>query len=106
MLDHNTDPKAKAGPYLDERSLMTVSHALVNTRLDYCNALYVGLPLKIVWRLQLVQNRIVRLVSGGATKDPIQLILARLHWLPVVAQAEFKVLPLTYKALSGLALDP
>ena len=35
-------------PYLDKRSLMTVTHALVTSRVDYCNALYVGLPLKTV----------------------------------------------------------
>ena len=30
-------------------------------------------------------------------------VLASLHWLPVKAKAEFKVLLLTYKALHGLA---
>ena len=43
-------------PYLDEQSLMTVTHALVTSRIDYCNVLYVGLPLKTVRQLQLVQN--------------------------------------------------
>ena len=35
-------------PHLDERSLMTVTHTLVTSRIDYCNALYVGLPFKTV----------------------------------------------------------
>ena len=43
-------------PYLDEQSLMTVTHALVTSHTDYCNVLYMGLPLKTVQRLQLVQN--------------------------------------------------
>ena len=30
-------------------------------------------------------------------------VLASLHWLPVKARADFKVLLLTYKALHGLA---
>ena len=34
-------------PYLDEQILATVTHALVTTRLDYCNALHVGQPLKL-----------------------------------------------------------
>ena len=89
-------------PYLDEHSLMTVTHALVTSRIDYCNALYVGLPLKTVRRLQLIQNRAARLVSGRATKEHITPILYNLHWLPVAAQAQFKVLVLTYKALNGL----
>ncbi|XP_078241329.1 uncharacterized protein LOC140704108 [Pogona vitticeps] len=53
-------------PYLGEQSLMTVTHALVTSHIDYCNALYVGLPLKMVQRLQLVQNRAAWLASGGS----------------------------------------
>ncbi|KAF7248856.1 hypothetical protein EYD10_05421, partial [Varanus komodoensis] len=44
-------------PYLEYDCLATVTHALVTSRLDFCNALYVGLPLKTVRTLQLVQNR-------------------------------------------------
>ena len=33
----------------------------------------------------------------------ISPVLASLHWLPVKAKADFKVLQLTYKALHGLA---
>ncbi|XP_078241606.1 uncharacterized protein LOC140704410 [Pogona vitticeps] len=89
-------------PYLDEQNLAAVTHALVTTRLDYCNALYVGLPLKTVRRLQLAQNRAARLVSGAAARTHITPVLKNLHWLPVAARAQFKVLTLTYKALNGL----
>nr|GFC52549.1 hypothetical protein [Tanacetum cinerariifolium] len=50
-------------PYLDRADLATVTHALVTSRLDYCNALYVGLPLKTVRKLQLVQNAAARVVA-------------------------------------------
>ena len=89
-------------PYLDERSLMTVTHALVTSHIDYCNALYVGLPLKTIRQLQLVQNQAAWLVSGGTTREHIKLILFKLHWLPVAAWAQFQVLVLTYKALNSL----
>ena len=36
-------------------------------------------------------------------KDHITPVLASLHWLPVKARADFKVLLLTYNALHGLA---
>ncbi|KAF7250284.1 Band 4.1-like protein 4A [Varanus komodoensis] len=44
-------------PYLEDNCLATVTHALVTSRLDFCNMLYVGLPLKTVRILQMVQNR-------------------------------------------------
>uniref|UniRef100_A0A2D4FU67 Uncharacterized protein n=1 Tax=Micrurus corallinus TaxID=54390 RepID=A0A2D4FU67_MICCO len=31
-------------PYLDREALLTVTHALVTSRRDYCNALYLVLP--------------------------------------------------------------
>uniref|UniRef100_A0A803TEQ2 Transmembrane serine protease 4 n=1 Tax=Anolis carolinensis TaxID=28377 RepID=A0A803TEQ2_ANOCA len=43
-------------PYLKKPDSATVVHALVTSRLDYCSTLYVGLPLKVARKLQLVQN--------------------------------------------------
>lgn len=43
-------------PYLAKKDLATVTHALVPTRLDNCNALYVGLPLETSQKLKLVQT--------------------------------------------------
>ncbi|KAF7245513.1 putative RNA-directed DNA polymerase from transposon BS [Varanus komodoensis] len=51
-------------PYLEYNCLATVTHALVTSRLDFCNVLYVGLPLKTVRIPQLVQNRAARLLTG------------------------------------------
>ncbi|KAF7251909.1 Podocalyxin-like protein 2 [Varanus komodoensis] len=82
--------------------LEMVIHALVTSRLDYCNALYVGLPLKTVRILQLVQNRVARLLTGTGCYSHITLVLYQLHWLPVEVWAQFKVLVLTYKGLNGL----
>lgn len=36
--------------------LIAIAHGLVRSRLDFCNALYVGLPMETSWKLQLVQN--------------------------------------------------
>ncbi|KAF7243701.1 Pleckstrin-likey domain-containing family M member 3 [Varanus komodoensis] len=89
-------------PYLDKHCLAMVIHALVTSWLDYCNALYMGLPLKMVQILQLVQNKTVRLLMGTSRYSCITPVLYQLHWLPVEVQAQFKVLVLTYKALDIL----
>ncbi|XP_061466651.1 uncharacterized protein LOC133377174 [Rhineura floridana] len=93
---------AQLRPYLDRENLATVIHALVTSRLDYCNALYVGLPLKTVRKLQLVQNAAARVLTGIKKYDHITPVLAQLHWLPICFRARFKVLVLTYKALNGI----
>ncbi|KAF7246224.1 Oxygen-regulated protein 1 [Varanus komodoensis] len=64
--------------------------------------LYVGLPLKMVRILQLVQNRAARLLMGTGHYVHMTPVLRWLHWLPIEVQAQFKVLVMTYKALNGL----
>ena len=76
--------------------------ALVISRLDYCNALYVGLPLKPLRKLELVQNAAAWLLSGDAPFQHVTLLQRELHWLPIRYRARFKVLVLVYKALSNL----
>ncbi|KAF7247742.1 thiamine pyrophosphokinase 1 [Varanus komodoensis] len=89
-------------PYLEYDCLATVTHALVTSRLDFCNALYVGLPLKTVRILQSVQNRAARLLTGTGSYVHMTPVLRQLHWLPIEVRAQFKVLVMTYKALNGL----
>ncbi|KAF7248857.1 Phosphatase and actin regulator 3, partial [Varanus komodoensis] len=89
-------------PYLENNCLVTVTHALVTSRLDFCNTLYMGLPLKTVRILQMVQNRAARLLTGTGHYSHITPVLYQLHWLPIEVQAQFKVLVITYKALNGL----
>ena len=48
-------------------------------------------------------NTAARILTRTKQCDHITPVLASLHWLPVKARADFKVLLLTYKALHGLA---
>ena len=81
----------------------TIVHAFVTSRLDYCNVLYSGLPASSTNSLQLVQNAAARILTRTKKFDHISPVLASLHWLPIHARADFKVLLLTYKILHGLA---
>ena len=73
---------AQLHPYLDTGSLTMLVHVLVVLRLDYCNDLYLGLPLGLLQRLQQVQNVVARLSSWFRKYQHISTTLAALHWLP------------------------
>ena len=42
--------------YLNEPAIKSLVNATVLSRLDYCNGLYIGLPLKNLYKLQLALN--------------------------------------------------
>lgn len=46
-------------------------NALVTSSFDYCNTLYMKLPLKMVWKLQLVQNAVIDWsIDWNGLEDP------------------------------------
>ena len=90
---------------LSKESAITLVHAFISSRLDYCNALLVGITEISLAKLQRVQNMAARLVTKTRKRDHITPILRQLHWLPVRQRIIFKVLLLTFKALNNLAPD-
>ena len=78
-------------------------HAFITSRVDYCNSLLYGLPNYQLNKLQRVLNASARLVCNAPRFCHISPLLRGLHWLPVKARIEFKILLITFKAIHGLA---
>ena len=89
--------------YLTVDAAQLLVHALVTSKLDYCNSLLYGLPKYLIKQLQRVQNAAARVVTVSPKFCHITPVLKNLHWLPIDLRIEFKILTITYKALYGLA---
>ena len=81
---------------------MTLVHAFITSRIDYCNSLLYGLPNSLLAKIQRVMNASARLVCYTPRFCHITPIMRDLHWLPIRARINFTVL-LVFKALHVLA---
>ena len=77
--------------------------SLVLSRLDYGNAVLVGIPAYLVRRLQSVLNAAARLIYHMRSTDHITDALVSLRWLRVPERIQYKIALLTYEVLQGSA---
>ena len=68
--------------YLSDCGAKILIETLVISRMDYCNSIYNGLPIKSLKIIKLVQNAAARVITKTSRRDHISHILGDLHWLP------------------------
>ena len=85
-------------------AVTTLVHALICSRIDYGNAVYIGLSLTNLSKLQTILNAAARLIGGIAKFDHISFFIRDvLHWLPIRQRILFKVCSLMRSCLVGSA---
>ena len=84
-------------------STKALVHALITSRVDYCNSLLCGLPATQLNKIQRVLNAAARLVCRSPRYCHITPLVYNLHWLPVNLRIRFKVLLFVFKAIHGIA---
>ena len=85
-------------------SLPQLVHAFVCSRIDYCNSLLVGLPKVRLSPIQSVLNAAARLIARLPRTSRISAFMFNhLHWLPLIARIQLKVLTLIYHSHIGQA---
>ncbi|CAJ0928316.1 unnamed protein product [Ranitomeya imitator] len=90
-------------PYLNPQSTKMLVHALIISRLDYCNILFCGLPANTLAPLQSMLNSAARQFNLSPRYSSASPLCKSLHWLPFPQRIQFKLLILTYKAIHNLS---
>lgn len=88
---------------LSEKDTTLLVHAVISSRLDYCNSLLYGANQEHIKKLQKVQNAAARLISMRKKHESVSDVLVNLHWLRVEARIIFKLLVLVYKCITNVA---
>ena len=88
-------------PVLTIGATHALVRGLVTSHLDYCNVIFSGLLEYLLDLLQKVQNAAAKLVLGMKKHDSAMVALTSLHWLPIRARNDFKILTLVHMCLSG-----
>ena len=82
----------------------TLVHAFIVSRLDYCSALYLGLPATRIGCLDRVLRMAARLIGRipkyGHVSDYMRDVL---HWLPVPQRIIYRVSTLVWRCIVGAA---
>ena len=89
--------------FIDQETCHHAVRALVLSRLDYCNALFLQLTAKDISRLQRLQNSAARLIYAVGRRVEAQPLLTSLHWLCIQKRIIFKILLYIFKAQHNLA---
>jgi len=80
---------------LTDEMAQVVACAMVHSRLDYCNSLYVGMSDASLAKL----HSPARIVISTRKHDHITPVLNQLHWLPVRQRDIYKIGALTHTSL-------
>ena len=88
--------------FLDQKTSASLVNALVISRLDHCNSLLIGLPQYELQKLQKVFNTAARIVTRTRPDAHITPFFKSLHWLPIEARLQFKILITVFKGLNNL----
>ena len=90
--------------YMNIRNVLTdhiaaqLIHALISSRIDYCNSILYGMLDSVISDLQHIQNMAAHILAKcGNSFIHSKVILKKLHWLPIKLRIVYKVLITTYK---------
>jgi hypothetical protein len=88
--------------FIDRNTTKILMNSLVLSHIDYCSALYKGIPNKSVKRLQRAQNAAARLIFQVDRRTDSKPLIQELNWLTVSQRIDYKCLLIGFKVINDL----
>ena len=93
----------KIRKFLCEDTTKSMVHAVIISKLDYCNGILFNLPDCVTRKLQLIMNEAARLITHTPRTEHIEPVLFHLHWLPIKWRFQYKISTMSFNALHNQA---
>ena len=87
--------------YLMESTCNILVMSLVMSHIDYANSILINLQVCVLGQMQRVQDIAAKIVMGKSKYDSSTQCHKALHWLPIKACIEHKLLTLVHKCVYG-----
>ena len=92
------------GHFLTENLKISLVKTLILSKLDYCNALYIGLNVSILKKLQSTINSSIRFIYNIRDwSTDLSPYYKRAHILPIQLRIKYKICLLVHKSLNDTA---
>ena len=67
-------------PFVPVSNLISVYHSIVEPYLDYCSVVWDDISDQLRDKLQILQNRAARVITGAGYRKPTSDLLSKLGW--------------------------
>ena len=91
--------------FLTQEACEIVIHGLVTSHMDYANGILLNVPDISIKPYQHLQNMSAKITLNRRKHSSTTEALKILHWLPVRARINFKILSLIHQCIHGTAPD-
>ena len=88
--------------HLDEETTKILVQALILSKIDHCNSLFLGIPKYNIANLQQIQNMSCRIILQLPKYSSINYYLAQLHWLKIQECITYKAATIMYKCIHNI----
>ena len=100
ILNQRLNALKKVGTTASFKSRKSIANGIFMSNLIYLIPLWSGCDKSLIKSLQIVQNKVARVVTRCDKRTPIPILLAQCGWLSVTQLSVYHSLLLVYKILS------
>ena len=102
-VSRNIAALRKVKKLFSRKNLVSLYRALIEPYFIYCSIVWDNISETLEKQLQVLQNRVARIITGAPLLESSSLILAELNWMNIKEMREKQKAIMMYKIVHGLA---